>query len=208
MPSAIWIERQHMIAILILAAGRSSRMRGEDKLLQKIDGTPQLTRITQVALATGAEVYVSLGPDDKKRADVLPTKTQIISVHNAKDGMGASIAAGVSRLPEDIQAVMITPADMPELTQDDLMKMLVKSQDHPTAILRATGAGKTGHPVVFPRACFSKLVQLTGDIGARSVVAESGLEVVSVPLPDVHALTDLDTPEDWENWRNRRSDDS
>lgn len=207
MPSALCFERQHMIAILILAAGRSSRMRGEDKLLHEIDGIPQLARITQRALATGAEVHVALGPDDTKRADVLPSNAQIITVHNAADGMGASIATGVSGLPENIQTVMITPADMPELTQDDLTKMLVKSQDHPTVILRATGADKPGHPVVFPKTCFANLTQLTGDTGARKVVAESGLEVVSVPLPDRHALTDLDTPEDWENWRKRRSDD-
>ena len=45
--------------ILILAAGASSRMRGADKLLQPIDGIPQIARIAKAAIAT-YEPFMSL----------------------------------------------------------------------------------------------------------------------------------------------------
>ncbi|NBR54129.1 MAG: nucleotidyltransferase family protein, partial [Rhodobacteraceae bacterium] len=42
-----------MTPILILAAGKSSRMRGRDKHLEEIDGVPLLRRLALAALALG-----------------------------------------------------------------------------------------------------------------------------------------------------------
>ena len=59
------------IALLILAAGKSSRMRGEDKLMRKVGKTPQLRRIAMAACATSSQVYVTL-PDATASAREAP----------------------------------------------------------------------------------------------------------------------------------------
>ncbi|MEL6586700.1 MAG: NTP transferase domain-containing protein, partial [Pseudomonadota bacterium] len=55
-------------AILILAAGASSRMRGRDKLLEEIDGTPLILRAVRAACAVSAEVVVALPKGDRTRS--------------------------------------------------------------------------------------------------------------------------------------------
>ncbi len=95
---------------------------------------------------------------------------------------------------------MILPADMPELTADDLKTMWAAHQPH--AIARGTSAtGQPGHPVIFPKDLFRELETLRGDEGAKSVLVRHRQRLDLVPLPGEHALTDLDTPEAWAAWR-------
>jgi len=186
------------LGIIILAAGQSRRMRGGDKLLETVQGQPLLRRIQQAAAATGCPVWVALpGPSHPRAAHLLPA-SQPVYVPDAALGLSASIRRAVAALPEDISAAMITPADMPELTSADFSALATAYRGQ---ILRATSAhGQAGHPVIFPRSYFSDLGQLTGDQGARAVVANAA-DLHSVALPGTHATTDLDTPEAWAEWR-------
>ena len=112
--------------------------------------------------------------------------------------MGASLAALAQALPDGVEGALILPADMPDITADDL-KTILQGFDN-THILRGASAdGRPGHPVLFPRAFFPRLTALQGDQGARALL--QGAEIRAIPLPGKHALTDLDTPEDWAAWR-------
>ncbi|HSG55542.1 MAG TPA: nucleotidyltransferase family protein [Paracoccaceae bacterium] len=193
------------IAILILAAGGSTRMGpGRDKLLEAVAGQPLLARAIGQACATGAQVFVALpGPDHPRTALRLGSCAQAVYVADAAEGMAASIRAGVAALPAQIDAVMILPADMPEVTGDDLQTVMDGFvAGHGKAIAQAcSDDGRPGHPVIFPRRCFAALTRLSGDRGAKSLLAGDSLPVRQIPLPAAHALTDLDTPQDWADWR-------
>ena len=188
------------LAILLLAAGTSTRMRGSDKLLQVVGGQPVLRRQAQAALATGASVVVALPTDRPARLAALQgLSVQKVRVADAREGMAASIRAGVAALPEGVAGVAILPADMPEITARDLATVLTAFRAHGDRIVRgAAQSGAAGHPVVFPARLFAALLALKGDQGARQVLR--GEDIVSVPLPGTHALTDLDTPEAWAAW--------
>ena len=191
-----------MLATLILAAGQSSRMRGRDKLLEPINDTTLLRVIAERACATASEVYVALPKDPSPRASVLdglPVKR--VSVMNADQGMGASISTGVAALRSEIDGVMILPADMPELTCDDLTVMIEAATQEPQKILRAFSRDRPGHPVVFPKSCFAALRALNGDHGGRAVIDSHKDILRRIGLPKAHAITDLDTPESWAKWR-------
>lgn len=192
------------VSILILAAGQSSRMRGADKLLQEIDGVAVLRRQVLAALGTGAAVYVALAPDRPARGTVLQDlEFGRVEVAQARDGMGASIRAGVSGLADNCTGVAIVPADMPELTTQDLRLVLDKFRAAPDQVCRATSeAGVAGHPVVFPARLFAALARLSGDNGARAVLQGETPRLTA--LPGDHAVTDLDTPEDWAAWHAAR----
>ena len=191
-----------MRAILLLAAGQSSRMRGKDKLLEEVNARPLLAHLTQEALASGCLTYVTLPPKSARGA-ILPEGAIQVIVDNAREGMGASIAAGVAALDHDVTHVMILPSDMPELTRDDFLKLIDASEARPMAIIRGQSSGTAGHPVLFPDDCFDALRSLTGDTGAKSVLKAHAGRIHTVDLEGSRALTDLDTPEDWKKWRER-----
>lgn len=191
------------VLILILAAGASSRMRGGDKLLEPVDGVPQLVRITHAARKTGAKVLIALPPDRPARSEAVAGLADCVTVPDAREGMAASIRAGVAR-SGDVAGLMILPADMPELTTADLAAALSAFDAAPDLIWRgASATGKPGHPVIFPARDFPALAALQGDTGARMVLQAEAARVTLIALPDQHALTDLDTPEDWAAWREK-----
>lgn len=189
------------IAILILAAGASSRMRGRDKLLEDIEGVRLLSRVVTRAVASGLPVFVALPGPDHPRAKLIG-EAQPVYVADASEGMGASIRAGVAALARGAGAVMILPADMPDITTADMEAMRDAFRAAPNQVHRATAAdGTPGHPVVFPARLFPALMALQGDAGARAVLRDEAVNLV--PLPGRHALIDLDTPEDFAEWRAR-----
>lgn len=192
------------LAILILAAGQSSRMRGADKLLEHVTGIPLLSLMAERALSTGLMVAATVPALTHSRALALPAEAQIVDVPDADKGMSASIRAGVMALSDAIDAVMILPADMPEITAQDLSLL---AGNYRGGILRATSQdGTPGHPVVFPSSLFDELCNLSGDTGARGVIAAHKDQLHYFALPENHALVDLDTPEAWQQWNSRNTD--
>lgn len=195
------------IAILILAAGKSSRMGGRDKLLEDAGGTALLARVTQRAQATDLPVFVSL-PDVRGRRAMLinPGTATLVPVPDRDEGMAASIRAGATALLQDNFAVMILPGDMPDLQTSDLLALARAFSSHPNNILRATAAdGTPGHPVIFPADLLPALTAVAGDSGARSVIRANADRLKTLALPDNRATCDLDTPQDWANWHAAQS---
>lgn len=194
-----------MIPILILAAGASTRMRGRDKLLEPVAGQPVLRRIAAAAISTGQPVMVTLPPGAVlRRAALVGLGVGILTVDDAPTGMAASIRAGVAALPPTATGVLLVLADMPEIGPDDLTALLNAHDPTPGApILRAAATGgEPGHPVLFPSRYFPYLRTLTGDSGARAILSDPAAPVQLVQLPGRRAVTDLDTPEDWDRWRS------
>ena len=195
-----------MIAVLLLAAGASRRMRGRDKLLEEIDGAPLLRRQASAALAAGiGPVLVTLPCADHLRAAALDgLAVTPVPVAEADEGMGASIRAGVAALPPGMRGVIILPADMPDLGAVELMQMEQAFRGDPLPILRGASGARPGHPVLFPADLFPALETLSGDRGAAPVIAANRARLRLLPLPGQSALTDLDTPEAWTEWWARR----
>ena len=195
--------------ILILAAGASSRMKGRDKLAEKIDGMPLLVHVVQRAVQSGCPVAVTIPDISDDRAKLLEGVDGIgmIEVPDAVEGMSASIRAGVGA-HSSADAIMILPGDMPDITAMEVSEMIAFYERAPkNTILRATSEGGVpGHPVIFPHSLFSDLVKLTGDQGARSVLQRNKCRIMAYPLAANHATTDLDTPEAWEAWRKLNED--
>lgn len=193
-------------AIVILAAGSSARMGARDKLMEPVDGQPLIARTARRAVATGAPVIVVLPPDRPQRLAALAgLPVTIVTAEDAQMGMAASLRRGIAALPKGVAGAMILPADMPEITTEDLTEMLLRFAADPTRILRgATSAGRAGHPAIFPADLFAALAALSGDTGGRSVIQRNEARVTLVVLPGDAAVRDLDTPEDWATWRASR----
>ena len=192
------------LAIIVLAAGSARRMRGRDKLMETINGTPLIARQLGRAIATGLTTYVALSPDHPARADAINGMNAVrIPVPDAADGMAMSLRRAIAALPAGHTGAMVVLADMPDITTDDLNALRDAFDADPRAIIRATSNGVQGHPVVFPADLFPDLIAITGDTGAKPVIMTHKDRLHLIPLPEGHATTDLDTPEAWDDWRAR-----
>lgn len=194
---------------MIPAAGASRRMGDRDKLLEDVDGAPLLRGVADRALAVCDDVIVTLPDPYHPRADTLRgLSVRPVFVPDAADGMSASLRRAALAVPETSTGLMILPADMPDLTEDDLRHVVRAFEDASCEFLvQATGAdGTPGHPVVFPADLIAEFAALNGDTGARDIVRANRTRVIRVALPQNHAVTDLDTPDAWALWRASNPD--
>ena len=193
-------DMQHALKLVLLGAGGSRRMRGGDKLLEEVEGLPLLRRQALAMLAAGVgPVAVTLPPDRPARDAVLrDLPVERLTIADCTKGMSASLRAAARWAAGS--ALLIAPADMPELSASDFATV-ARAFDGATP-LRATSAdGTPGHPVIFPAKALALFADLKGDDGARSILRAH--PPVLFALPENHAVTDLDTPEAWAGWRAR-----
>ncbi|NUH65461.1 nucleotidyltransferase family protein [Sulfitobacter sp. S0837] len=196
------------LPVILLAAGASARMRGQDKLLEDVDGQPLLRRQARLARGVGP-VLVALPPAPHPRYTALSgLDITALPVPDAAEGMGASLRTAFAALPPRTPAAMVMLADMPDVQAEDLIWLAeaVDVQSDKLIWRAATDQGAPGHPIIFAAPLFAQMRALRGDDGGRSVVHSVADRVQLVPLPGNRARQDLDTPEDWSAWRCRMRD--
>lgn len=191
--------------ILIPAAGRSSRMRGADKLAEPVARVPLLTRTAGAAAASGCRVFVALPAADHPRAALLAgLPVTPLVVPEAAEGLGGTLRGGVARLP-DCARFMVLLADLPGIGTADILAVLNAQRSAPGALIwrGATADGRPGHPILFDAALRPRFAALSGDTGGEAIVRAEAGRTALVPLPGDRARLDLDTPEDWAAFRAR-----
>jgi molybdenum cofactor cytidylyltransferase len=184
------------IDALVLAAGRSLRAGGPNKLLLPWQGKAVAAHAVDAALDSKVgTVHVVTGHEQAPLRDAL-TGRSLNWIYNPHycDGMGASISAGVSQLPADLDGMVLCLADMPWVSAGHINRLLAGfSAD---AVRVACFGSRRGHPVLFPREWFGALMQLTGDDIARCLFDNLAEAVVEVPMADDAVLRDVDHKED------------
>ncbi|MDG2354522.1 MAG: nucleotidyltransferase family protein [Paracoccaceae bacterium] len=195
------------VEILILAAGKSCRMNGKNKLLEQIGTLTLLERVIIEAVnSIATKVSIILPSEGSPLWDISGNyPIQRLSVQTKQVGMGYSISCGVNNISHrSPNGVIIVLADMPEIKSVHLDNMIQAFSKNPNkGIVRATTCrGKPGNPVLFSSIFFKHLMTLTGDHGAKNIVSENQPNVQHLPLPGSVASIDLDTPEDWKIWKN------
>lgn len=192
-----------MLPILILAAGRSSRMMGRDKLLEQVQGKPLLRLVAERALTLGGPVFAALPSLDHPRADALRgLNVHVLALPGSSEGMGGTLRDGVAQLPE-CETFMVQLADLPDVTAAHLQSVADASRENPELLIwrGATESGQPGHPMIFSAKIRPDFATLSGDDGGRALVHPYRDKTLLVPLPGRTARRDLDTPEDWTEWR-------
>lgn len=182
---------------LVLAAGRSSRMGGPNKLLALFSGEPLIRRTAKAALESGATGTVVVTGHQAARVREALEGLDLRFVHNPEfaAGLSGSLKAGVAGLPESAGAALIMLGDMPAVGAESLHRLLDAFRAAGgKSIVRATHAGKRGNPVILPRTLFSAVAQLEGDTGARHLVEGGLAPVIDVEIGEGASL-DVDTPD-------------
>jgi molybdenum cofactor cytidylyltransferase len=190
------------IAALVLAAGRSRRFGPGNKLLADLEGTPVLAHTLAAVSAAGFDqTLVVTGQDYAELLDILQRfRVQIVTCADAGEGMGTSIAAGVSMLAPGTDGLAIIPGDMPLMTPQTLHTLLQTFAAHAgSSIVHAADRdGAQRNPVLWPRSFMPRLAALKGDRGAKSLIDEA----IAVRVSDLDELSDIDDPADLVKARN------
>jgi molybdenum cofactor cytidylyltransferase len=186
------------IAGLVLAAGRSTRMGGPNKLLAEIGGKPLVRIAAEQALASRARPVVVVTGHQRDQVEAALKGLSVKLVHNPDfaEGLSTSLKAGIAALPADVDGAIVCLGDMPQVDAA-LIDRLVGAFDPEKGALVVvpTIAGKRGNPVVWSRRFFGDLARLDGDVGARHLIGSYPEAVVEVPLTGHAALVDVDTPD-------------
>ena len=201
------------VAIVLLAAGRSTRMGGPNKMLAEANGQPLVVHAVRAALASQAvEVVVVLGHmADKVRPAIekaVPAKSRLRFVTNPDfaEGLSTSVRSGIAAVGAGIDAAIVQLGDMPGVSSALLDRLMAAfSPVEGRAICVPTVGGKRGNPVLWARRFFSEIAKVAGDTGAKHLIGEHADLVCEVEMAGEAAITDIDTPEALAAWRARSS---
>ncbi|PBC04936.1 molybdopterin-binding/glycosyltransferase family 2 protein [Mesorhizobium sp. WSM3860] len=185
------------VDIVLLAAGRSSRMGGPNKLLALFDGKPLVRRTAERALRSKAASAIVVTGHQRERVRSALSGLDITLAHNPDfaDGLASSLKAGIARVAPDAAGAMIVLGDMPGISSKDLDSLIdAFRRSGGRAVVRAAHQGKRGNPVLLPRSLFSAVAHLEGDTGARHLVEAEGLDVIDVEIGQAASI-DVDTRE-------------
>jgi molybdenum cofactor cytidylyltransferase len=191
-------EKGRAIAAVVLAAGRSSRMGGPNKLLAEIGGRPLVRHVVDAALASRARPVVVVTGHQRDKVEAALAGLSVKFVHNPHfaDGLGTSLKAGIAALPAEVDGAIVCLGDMPQVDAALIDRLIgAFDPDHGALVVVPTIDGKRGNPVVWSRRFFPDLMTVEGDVGARYLIGRYTEAVAEVPLTGTAALTDVDTPE-------------
>ncbi len=189
------------VAVVVLAAGRSSRMGAQHKLLLPWrDGEPILRHVVSGALALGPlEVVVVVRPDMFALAGALAgLPVRLVGNPQWTAGMGTSLAAGIGALGPDTQAALVLLGDSPDVDPAIIAALVAAYQTGGQPIAVPFYGEEPGPPTLFARAVFPDLLGLQGDTGGRLIVRNYPDHVARVDLPAASRPSDIDTPEDYQ----------
>ncbi len=187
--------------IIVLAAGAGSRYQGAlHKLEEPLGASTVLgatlrhaseTQLPLLVVTTAA--HAALVGRQVAARDIL-----VVSDADAARGMGSSIAAGVAER-SGASGWLVLPGDMPLVLPGSILAVATAMEQY--AVVFAQHRGRRGHPVGFSAELYSELVRLSGDDGARRVMARYPAH--GEELDDPGVLLDIDTAADLDALRAR-----
>ena len=186
------------VAAIILAAGRSTRMGGPNKLLAELGGKTLVRIVTEQALASKAQsVIVVTGHQAEQVEKALQgLKVKFVRNPDFAEGLASSVKAGIAAVAENADGAVICLGDMP-LIDAHLIDRLIEAfaPDSGNLIAVPVSDNRRGNPVLWSRRFFHELMTLDGDIGARHLIVRHGEAVAEVPVEGFGAFLDIDTPQ-------------
>ena len=160
--------------VIVLASGRGERFNASGGSGHKLQAQLLDKPVLQHTL-------------DAVRASGLPWHLE----DSGQPGMGDSIAAAVAATAQ-AAGWLILPADLPLIQSHTLQAVACALSRHEVVV--PTYQGRRGHPVGFSTACRTALLNLSGNMGAATVIrAYTAIELI---VSDVGCITDIDTVDD------------
>ncbi len=190
------------VAGIVLAAGKSSRMGSTKQLLPFRGRTLLVHSLSQACHSNLAEVILVLGHqyeviEKNVNSSLCHDKLRIVENKNYSKGLSTSIVAGLDVVENRYNHVMFLLADMPGVGTEMINLLMVRYLDSGLPVGAVSSGGKPVHPVIFNACLFPEIKQMTGDVGARSILKANCTRTCMVEPLEEYDSRDTDTPEDY-----------
>jgi len=188
---------------ILLAAGESKRF-GASKQLIRIEGRFLIERVLAAALESNLDrVLLVLGCEHERIRSRLGawaghSKFDLLVNPDYRGGLSTSLKSAVARIQGEFPAAMFLLGDQPLVDADLIDLLLARFAESEKPICVPTHRGVRGNPVLFASDFYPAILSLTGDRGARDLIAAHPDRVLAVEIPDPHVFLDIDRPEDVE----------
>jgi molybdenum cofactor cytidylyltransferase len=195
-----------VISGILLAAGESRRM-GSPKALLRYQGQTFIERICATFLAAQVdELVVVLGAHAEVLGSAVPHHPAVRTVINTRyfQGQLSSLMAGIGALSSASKAAVVNLVDHPLVTVETIRALIASFRAAPLPILIASYQGRRGHPVLFSSLVYGEILAAPLDQGAKVVVRKDPTRVRVIECDDPGILADIDTPEEYARYINRR----
>lgn len=185
---------------IVLAAGRSRRWGGGNKLLQPLDGRPLASHAFETVAGLGLAEGIVITGHNNATMEFLAIQHKLTPMHNARytDGMGHSIATGVTALKARARGLFIHLADVPLVSAATFRALAAAMERDDVSVFKAfvpVFERRRGHPVLFRAELLPELAALRGDFGAKSILDAHPVREIEVPdrfvIRDIDKRTDL-----------------
>jgi len=187
-----------MISAILLAAGQSKRMNGENKLTKEIQGTSLIERSVQNILDSSVQELIIVLGYQKEIIEKLIDKNEKIKIvfnKNFESGMASSIKTGLNNLSEKTEAFFICLGDMP-MVGHDIYNQLIKSKGNKEIIV-PTYKGQQGNPVLFDKSMKETVMNITGDVGAKKILELNKNKILNLEINDQSIVKGFNTQGDF-----------
>ena len=188
-----------MISAILLAAGQSKRMNGENKLTKEIQGIPLIKHSVKNILASSIDELIIVLGHQKETIEKLINKNEKIKFVFNKDfesGIASSIKTGLNNLSEKTEAFFICLGDMP-MVNPNIYNQLIKSINK-REIIVPTYKGQQGNPVLFAKSMKEKIINISGDIGAKKILELNKDKILNLEINDQCVTKDFNTQDSFD----------
>jgi molybdenum cofactor cytidylyltransferase len=199
------------IAAILLAAGAASRFKAAGgaeatKLVAPLAGAPLVRHAAAAALASKAAPVIVVTGHAREAVEAALAGLPLQFAYNPDSarGLASSLKIGLAAAPATVAGAVVLLGDMPAVSAALIDRLIAAFELQPSALAAAPSlGGRRGNPTLLSRALFPALSRLEGDEGARKLLAGAPLgAVLDVPVVDLGAALDVDTPQALEEARN------
>ena len=197
-----------MNSCILLAAGESKRMNGENKLIKEIDGIPLIKYSVKNILGSAVdELIIVTGYQKEIIENIIDKNKKIKFVYNKNfsNGIASSINAGLCEISTKAKNFFISLADMPNVNQNIYNKLIkgknsynVKLKpENRKEIIIPTSDGKDGNPVLFSIFMKTDVMKISGDRGAKEIIENKKNKILRIPFEGDGVILDFDTQDNF-----------
>ncbi len=189
-----------MIKAILLAAGKSKRLKSENKLIKKFKNKALINHSLQALLKSKVEkIIIVLGYQNKEVKKVIKKNKKNIFVLNKKFrlGMSSSINTGLKKISKKDKGFIIVQSDMPFIKTSDINKIYNSISKKRYLVHALKFKNKIGNPIGFDSSVLTKFKRMKGDVGAKFMVKRLNNNTNFIKVLSKKVFKDLDLRKDF-----------
>ena len=189
-----------MISAILLAAGQSKRMQGQNKLLKKYKKKYLINHILNTLVKSKVNnIFLVLGFQNLKVRKIIIKSKKIKCIYNKKykSGLSSSIQTGLKKISKKNIGFLIVHADMPLVSKRIINVLCSAVKNKNKEIFVPVYKKKFGNPLAFRYSMIKFLKKIKGDKGAKKIIKTNKSKIKLIKVNSKSILIDFDQLQDF-----------